>query len=142
MLFPTQAPGPTADKPSMTLSSPIGIFDSGIGGLSVARAVRERLPSESILYVADSCHAPYGDKSDTFIRERMHVITDFLLAQGRQGRCGGLQYGYHRGHRPVTCEFFGADYRRGAGGQTCCRGDPQRRGGGAGDPAHPANPFL
>ncbi|MCG8392056.1 MAG: glutamate racemase [Pseudomonadales bacterium] len=66
----------------MTLSSPIGIFDSGIGGLSVARAVRERLPGEDILYVADSLHAPYGDKSDAFIRERMHVITDFLLTRG------------------------------------------------------------
>ncbi|KGD66331.1 glutamate racemase [Alcanivorax nanhaiticus] len=66
----------------MTLSSPIGIFDSGIGGLSVARAVRERLPGEDILYVADSRHAPYGDKSDAFIRDRMHMITDFLLAQG------------------------------------------------------------
>lgn len=66
----------------MTLSSPIGIFDSGIGGLSVARAVRERLPGEDILYVADSRHAPYGDKSDAFIRDRMHVITDFLLGQG------------------------------------------------------------
>ena len=66
----------------MKMSSPIGIFDSGIGGLSVARAVRARLPDDDILYVADSCHAPYGDKSDTFIRERMHVITDFLLTQG------------------------------------------------------------
>ncbi|MGB1467021.1 MAG: glutamate racemase, partial [Alcanivorax nanhaiticus] len=66
----------------MTLSSPIGIFDSGIGGLSVARAVRERLPGEDILYVADSRHAPYGDKSDAFIRDRMHMITDFLLARG------------------------------------------------------------
>ena len=66
----------------MNLSSPIGIFDSGIGGLSVARAVREQLPGEDILYVADSLHAPYGDKSDSFIRERMHVITDFLLSQG------------------------------------------------------------
>lgn len=66
----------------MKLSSPIGIFDSGVGGLSVARAVRERLPGEDILYVADSVHAPYGDKSDAFIRDRMHVITAFLLEQG------------------------------------------------------------
>ncbi|ERP85295.1 MAG: glutamate racemase [Alcanivoracaceae bacterium] len=66
----------------MNLSSPIGIFDSGIGGLSVARAVRERLPAEDILYVADSCHAPYGDKSDDFIRERMHAITELLLKCG------------------------------------------------------------
>lgn len=66
----------------MNLSSPIGIFDSGIGGLSVARAVRERLPGEDILYVADSCHAPYGDKADDFIRDRMHAITEVLLSRG------------------------------------------------------------
>lgn len=66
----------------MPHSHPIGIFDSGIGGLSVAARVRELLPAEDILYVADSCHAPYGDKTDDFIRERMHWVTDFLLAQG------------------------------------------------------------
>ncbi len=66
----------------MTLSNPIGIFDSGIGGLSVARAVREDLPGEDLLYVADSVHAPYGDKMDDFIRERMHAITGMLLERG------------------------------------------------------------
>jgi len=66
----------------MPHSHPIGIFDSGIGGLSVAAKVRELLPADDILYVADSRHAPYGDKSDDFILERMNTVTDFLLGQG------------------------------------------------------------
>jgi len=66
----------------MPHSRPIGIFDSGIGGLSVAAKVRELLPADDILYVADSRHAPYGDKSDDFILERMNTVTDFLLGQG------------------------------------------------------------
>ena len=44
----------------MTHPGPIGIFDSGIGGLSIARRIRELLPNENLLYVADSIHAPYG----------------------------------------------------------------------------------
>ncbi|GGW76743.1 glutamate racemase [Alteromonas halophila] len=64
----------------MTNSQPIGIFDSGIGGLSVARAIRELLPSESLIYVADSGHAPYGDKTDTYIYQRMQAITQHLLS--------------------------------------------------------------
>ncbi len=63
-------------------SGAIGIFDSGIGGLSVALKVREALPSEDIIYVADSAHAPYGEKSASYIQERSHSIADFLVAQG------------------------------------------------------------
>ena len=44
-------------------SAPIGVFDSGVGGLSVLREIRRELPVEDLLYVADSGHAPYGDKS-------------------------------------------------------------------------------
>ncbi|MGH7764496.1 MAG: glutamate racemase, partial [Candidatus Dormibacteraceae bacterium] len=43
--------------------APVGIFDSGVGGLSVLREIRAALPDESIYYVADSAHAPWGDKS-------------------------------------------------------------------------------
>ncbi len=66
----------------MPHSHPIGIFDSGIGGLSVAAKVRELLPADDILYVADSRHAPYGDKSDAFILELKNTVTEFLLGQG------------------------------------------------------------
>ncbi|WP_375740055.1 glutamate racemase [Pseudomonas boanensis] len=60
----------------------IGVFDSGVGGLSVLREIRELLPNESLFYVADSGHVPYGEKSAEFIRERSHRIAEFLIDQG------------------------------------------------------------
>lgn len=63
----------------MTIRNPIGIFDSGIGGLTIARRIRELLPNEDILYIADSLHAPYGDKDEGFIYQRSSIITEFLL---------------------------------------------------------------
>jgi glutamate racemase len=62
--------------------APIGVFDSGVGGLSVLRHIRSLLPHEDLLYVADSVHAPYGDKTQEFIRERAINLADFLVAQG------------------------------------------------------------
>lgn len=66
----------------MASEAPVGVFDSGVGGLSVLGAIRARLPFESLLYVADSGHVPYGEKSPEYIRERCRRIADFLLAQG------------------------------------------------------------
>lgn len=63
-------------------SAPIGIFDSGVGGLSVYQAVRHALPAEDIIYIADSGHAPYGDRSTEFIKERAIAMTEFLVAAG------------------------------------------------------------
>ena len=57
----------------------IGIFDSGLGGLSIAREVRTILPSENILYVGDCGNAPYGDKTEAFVIERVLKISDFFL---------------------------------------------------------------
>ncbi|WP_461482242.1 glutamate racemase [Porticoccus sp.] len=65
----------------MTYRAPIGIFDSGIGGLSIASKVRALLPGEDIVYVADSGHAPYGDRSDQYILERSFAVTDFLISR-------------------------------------------------------------
>ena len=62
--------------------APIGIFDSGVGGLSVYQAVRHALPTEDIIYIADSGHAPYGDRSSEFIEERAIAMTEFLVAAG------------------------------------------------------------
>jgi glutamate racemase len=59
----------------------IGVFDSGLGGLSVLRALRQHLPTAHLLYVADSAHAPYGERDDAFIGQRALHITDFLLKQ-------------------------------------------------------------
>jgi len=61
--------------------APIGVFDSGVGGLSVLRHLRERLPHEDLLYVADSAHVPYGDKSTAVIRQRVFAIAETLLAR-------------------------------------------------------------
>ncbi|ERI49896.1 hypothetical protein N878_10280, partial [Pseudomonas sp. EGD-AK9] len=66
----------------MAGNAPVGVFDSGVGGLSVLREIRQLLPHESLLYVADSGHVPYGEKSPEFIRERSRAIAEFLLAQG------------------------------------------------------------
>jgi glutamate racemase len=64
------------------LDAPIGVFDSGVGGLSVLGEIRALLPHESLLYVADSGHVPYGEKSPEFIRERCRLLAGFLLNQG------------------------------------------------------------
>lgn len=60
----------------------IGVFDSGIGGLSIARKIREQLPNENLVYLADTRHAPYGEKSEEFILERSFTVSDFLLERG------------------------------------------------------------
>lgn len=59
--------------------SPIGIFDSGIGGLTVARAVADLLPKESMIYFGDTAHLPYGDKSTASIQAYSIKICDMLL---------------------------------------------------------------
>ncbi|WP_455232324.1 glutamate racemase [Geopseudomonas aromaticivorans] len=66
----------------MPSEAPVGVFDSGVGGLSVLGEIRARLPAEALLYVADSGHVPYGEKSPEYIRERCRQIADFLLGQG------------------------------------------------------------
>ncbi len=62
-------------------NQPIGIFDSGIGGLTVANAIYNQLPTENIIYFGDTAHLPYGDKSPETIREYAYNIADFLLEQ-------------------------------------------------------------
>ena len=64
-----------------TAARPIGVFDSGVGGLSVLHEIRRELPNEDLLYVADSGHAPYGDKSAQVIEERSIAIVEFLISQ-------------------------------------------------------------
>ena len=63
-------------------SGPIGVFDSGVGGLSVLREIRRLLPAEEVLYVADSGHCPYGGKPAEEIRARAYAITRFLVDRG------------------------------------------------------------
>jgi glutamate racemase len=63
-------------------ASAIGVFDSGVGGLSVLKHIRAQLPNLPLLYVADSGHVPYGDKTQDYIRERSLVLTEFLVRAG------------------------------------------------------------
>lgn len=60
---------------------PIGIFDSGVGGISVLKHIRALLPHEHLMYVADSKYAPYGNKTAEEITARCMIIADYLIAQ-------------------------------------------------------------
>ena len=62
----------------------IGIFDSGIGGLSVYREIRRLLPTERYVYFADNAFCPYGTKSQAFIQERAREITELLVRRGAE----------------------------------------------------------
>lgn len=66
----------------MAEAAPVGVFDSGVGGLSVLREIRRLLPAEPLFYLADSGHVPYGEKSPDYIRQRCRAIAAFLLEQG------------------------------------------------------------
>jgi len=67
---------------SIISEHPIGVFDSGIGGLTVAHAIRNILPNESMIYFGDLAHLPYGDKSEAAIQAYSIKITDVLLKKG------------------------------------------------------------
>ena len=62
-------------------SSPIGVFDSGVGGLSVLRALLAAMPHERFVYLADSANAPYGERGDAFVAARTHATTEYLCQQ-------------------------------------------------------------
>ncbi|MCK6616723.1 MAG: glutamate racemase [Cyclobacteriaceae bacterium] len=64
---------------SVSPNNPIGIFDSGIGGLTVAHAIKELLPNEQLIYFGDTAHLPYGDKSEAAIQAYSVRIADVLL---------------------------------------------------------------
>jgi len=78
-VVPSSHPNPRAPADAR---APVGIFDSGLGGLSVLRAVRAVLPHERLVYVADSLHAPYGERDDAFIIGRTMAIGEWLAARG------------------------------------------------------------
>jgi len=62
-------------------TAPIGVFDSGVGGLSVLRALREQLPQEDFVYLSDAAHAPYGERTDEYVTARSLRVADYLVAQ-------------------------------------------------------------
>ena len=63
-------------------SAPIGVFDSGVGGLTVARAIIDQLPNESLIYVGDTANTPYGPKPLSEVRELALVVMDKLVDEG------------------------------------------------------------
>lgn len=63
------------------VNHPIGVFDSGVGGLSILKDIRAQLPYEDLIYVADSAHLPYGTKPAAYIQERSLMIAKFLVAR-------------------------------------------------------------
>lgn len=73
-------PAPTL-QPNTAAAAPIGVFDSGIGGLSVLLALRAQLPHEHFVYFADSAHAPYGERGEAFVLARSLAIAAQLLEQ-------------------------------------------------------------
>jgi glutamate racemase len=67
---------------NMSTDAPIGVLDSGLGGISVLNEMRALLPAERFIYVADSGHVPYGPKAPDYIHERCDSITRFLIERG------------------------------------------------------------
>ncbi len=65
-----------------SLDAPVGVFDSGVGGLSVLQHIREMMPHENLIYVADSKYAPYGNQTPEFIQARSLKLAEFLINQG------------------------------------------------------------
>ena len=72
----------SSSRSPMPFADAIGVFDSGVGGLSVLRAIRAALPAENLVYVADSGHAPYGDKSEAHIIGRTLTVGNWLAVSG------------------------------------------------------------
>ncbi len=66
----------------MSSPAPLGIFDSGIGGLSVLREVRRHLPGERLLFLADQAHVPYGPRPLEEVRDFAEAISAYLISQG------------------------------------------------------------
>ncbi len=82
MCVATGSTCPQAHPTAPDLRGAIGVFDSGVGGLSVLRAIRQALPHENLVYVADTGHAPYGDKPTAHIVARTLKVGRWLSAQG------------------------------------------------------------
>ncbi len=72
----------SASPDGLQVSAPIGVFDSGLGGLTVLRAIRERLPREATVYLGDTARVPYGPKAAETIRRYASEATDFLVGKG------------------------------------------------------------
>ncbi len=75
---------PQARDTTRTSAPCVGVFDSGVGGLTVLAALHRRLPHARLLYAADSAYAPYGERDAAYVLQRCRLLTRFLLRQGAQ----------------------------------------------------------
>ncbi|WP_240635915.1 glutamate racemase [Caldimonas tepidiphila] len=107
----TEPPTSAAARPEpMT----VGVFDSGVGGLSVLRALHRELPGARLVYVADSGYAPYGERPRDYVLQRSQVLTEFLQAQGARviviacNTATAAAGQWLREHYPDTC-FVGVE---------------------------------
>lgn len=73
-------------------TAPVGVFDSGVGGLTVAREISRQLPDENIVYFGDTARVPYGSKSQNTIIRFSEQIIRFLKIQRGEGDRDRLQY--------------------------------------------------
>ncbi len=87
------------------VTTTIGVFDSGVGGLSVLRHIRMMLPDARLIYVADSAHLPYGDKTAHYIAQRSIALTRFLVKQGAQAIVVACNTATAAAAQTLRCEF-------------------------------------
>ncbi|MFR5422083.1 MAG: glutamate racemase [Oscillospiraceae bacterium] len=96
---------------------PIAVFDSGLGGISVLRALVQRLPGEDFLYFGDSANAPYGVRPAEEVRRLTQDVIARLYDRGIKAAGYRLQHGYERGHRLAARRLPTSRHRHRAGAQ-------------------------
>ncbi|MFN8460315.1 MAG: hypothetical protein U0X93_00875 [Anaerolineales bacterium] len=107
--------------------SPIGIFDSGVGGLSVLRAIRERMPNEAILYFGDQAHIPYGPRPMEQIRRFSGSDHKFSAGETRKDYRRCMQHGIRRRAEIFAREISECSIRRHGASSEARRGIYARR---------------
>ena len=108
--------------------SPIGVFDSGVGGVSVLKALQSALPNESFIYAADSANAPYGDKSKAFIEARTSAMASFLARANAKAIVIACNTATVVAVKTPSGSLPDPRYCHGTGDQTCRADFPVRRG--------------
>lgn len=108
----------------MTSTAPIGVFDSGLGGISVAREIRRDMPNERVLYFGDSANAPYGTKSPEQVRKLSDAIVKRFVEQGVKAVGHRLQYRHFRRSQRVARQIRHSDHWHGTSAEGGVRSRP------------------
>lgn len=108
------------------MNRPIGIFDSGIGGLTVLDECRRLLPREDFVYLSDCRNAPYGSRDETFIRGRVFACADILLGEGAKAVVVACNTATNVGigdlRKRYSCAFVGVEPAVKPAAEALCRG--------------------